>query len=129
MKPEEFCSYELSMRLKERGFNEECDYYYTDTKLLNRVTNRNDILSGKLCSAPIRQKARRWIRSEFGININVVMRILDFNESLDKIPVYRVYYILPTVDWKNCEMYDGRDFETYEVAEYKAMMFCLDKLI
>lgn len=68
MRPEEFCSYKLSMRLKARGFNEECDYYYTDNGLLSHVSNKNELLSGDLCSAPIYQKALRWLRRKYKIS-------------------------------------------------------------
>lgn len=39
METTDFCSYELSKRLKDCGFNEPCDHYYNGHGNLNRYAD------------------------------------------------------------------------------------------
>lgn len=78
METTDFCSYELSKRLKNCGFNEPCDHYYNghgnlnryaDTDRINRNTNGHHTPS---CSAPTLAHAQKWLREKKGIAINVI---------------------------------------------------------
>lgn len=77
METTDFCSYELSKRLKGCGFNEPCDHYYNghgnlnryaDTDRINRNTNGHHTPS---CSAPTLAHAQKWLREEKGIDVLV----------------------------------------------------------
>ena len=77
METTDFCSYELSKRLKDCGFNEPCDHYYNghgnlnryaDTDRINRNTNGHHTPS---CSAPTLAHAQKWLREKWGIDVLV----------------------------------------------------------
>ena len=68
METTDFCSYELSKRLKDCGFDEPCDHLYNchgnlnryaDTHRINRNTNGHHTPS---CSAPTLAHAQKWLR-------------------------------------------------------------------
>lgn len=76
METTDFCSYELSKRLKDCGFDKPCDHYYNghgnlnryaDTDRINRNTNGHHTPS---CSAPTLAHAQKWLR-EKGIAVSV----------------------------------------------------------
>ena len=73
METTDFCSYELSKRLKDCGFDEPCDHYwykvYTDSaKMEMRQASaddyNNDGWSVPHCSAPLLYHAQKWLREE-----------------------------------------------------------------
>ena len=77
METTDFCSYELSKRLKDCGFNEPCDHYYNghgnlnryaDTDRINRNTNGHHTPS---CSAPTLAHAQKWLRDKKKIDVLV----------------------------------------------------------
>jgi hypothetical protein len=66
----EFVSYDLSVKLKELGFNEPCLAYWDNHKLfiidrnserIQKNSNYKDIFEG-IISAPLFQQAFRWFR-------------------------------------------------------------------
>lgn len=77
METTDFCSYELSKRLKDCGFDEPCDHYYNghgnlnryaDTDRINRNTNGHHTPS---CSAPTLAHAQKWLREKKKIDVLV----------------------------------------------------------
>jgi len=72
----QFCSYEICLKLKELGFNEEClGYYSNEEKLIldfreNSTLNKPD-MHGKYCAAPLWQQAIYWFRTTHGFYINI----------------------------------------------------------
>ena len=77
METTDFCSYELSKRLKDCGFDKPCDHYYNghgnlnryaDTDRINRNTNGHHTPS---CSAPTLAHAQKWLREAKGIDVLV----------------------------------------------------------
>ena len=88
METTDFCSYELSKRLKDCGFDEPCDCYYTNgyandnpedisrvVKLNNgSVYNHNKVIGagGEHVSAVPLWQAQKWLREKKGIAINVI---------------------------------------------------------
>jgi hypothetical protein len=76
----EFIPYELALRMKELGFDEECIAYYQKSAVIgndnilpisftNMASDFNDYEYSKLgvpfYSAPTRQQAFRWFREEY----------------------------------------------------------------
>lgn len=75
METTDFCSYELSKRLKDCGFDEPCDHLYNchgnlnryaDTDRINRNTNGHHTPS---CSAPTLAHAQKWLREKWLLHI------------------------------------------------------------
>ena len=82
---DQFCSYKISLALKELGFNEECiGTYFPEFKLSDvgmdwNIKNLNDI-DDKYCSAPLYQQAIDWFIEKY----NLYLSIFPFyNESGD----------------------------------------------
>lgn len=89
MEQEDYCSYELALKLKACGFCEPCDHYYTngyanhdseDTSRVvrlhyDRTYNYNCVISadGECFSAPLLYHAQKWLREKKGIAINVIV--------------------------------------------------------
>ena len=75
---EQFCNYEISKKLKDLGFNEECFASYNlidkNFNLYDTYANWNisfNTLSSKYCSAPLWQQVIDWLREKQNIYINV----------------------------------------------------------
>lgn len=80
METTDYCDYKLSLALKDCGFDEPCDYYYTkedapeDAAWIVPTTDREDFNADSdcpfckpLCSAPTLAHAQKWLREKWGI--------------------------------------------------------------
>jgi hypothetical protein len=116
---EQFVPYELALKLKELGFDEECFSYYHNrhepswVKTLHRGdTSKNSVqnLYQSDCASPLFQQAFRWFRKKkFLIDVTS----LNSNE-------YEFY-----IQWSFAYSFLSDIYKTYEEAE----LACLDKLI
>jgi hypothetical protein len=66
----EFLTYELTLKLKEVGFNEPCMGYYDCERDLKLVPNKNKFLSCEY-AAPLYQEVFRWFREKHNMLANV----------------------------------------------------------
>ena len=82
----EFVSYDLSVKLKELGFNEPCLAYWDNHKLfiidrnserIQKNSNYKDIFEG-IISAPLYQQAFRWFREKYK-GVYEIIRKEDYN--------------------------------------------------
>lgn len=91
-------NFEQAKRLKEAGFNWECDYAYVEAGLVFMQYDNND---GRLNrnAAPTVALALKWFRDNIGVN----------------------YSLLPqknnTASFKLYDVTEWADFKTYEAAE------------
>ena len=77
---EDYCNYQLSMLLKEKGFNEPCeaDYFGPDsTSVSIGIPKYNEYLVNGRCCAPSLAQAMKWLRDEKGIYISLRPRIVE----------------------------------------------------
>ena len=105
----EFVPYELAVKLKELGFDEECLSYYFNKQL----SFGSKTSYGEVVEAPLYQQAFRWFREKYELYSTIMFRVSmeDNNEYWDwLIKGEEVVY---------------RHFKTYEEAE----LACLNKLI
>ena len=60
----QFCSYEIALKLKELGFNEWCLAYQNNTLIIydNEEFSKNSQFEGNTVAIPIWQQAERWFR-------------------------------------------------------------------
>lgn len=76
----DFCSYELSKRLKDCGFDEPCYFYYTrenapedhvwsTTSEEAPIDYNKSVYAG--CSMPTLAQAQKWLREVMGIDVLV----------------------------------------------------------
>jgi hypothetical protein len=78
---EQFCTYEISLKLKELGFNEECFCFYTDSKQLRynfildsenpKLIPNSKINVLNYCAAPLWQQVIDWFREKHNKIITV----------------------------------------------------------
>lgn len=94
---EDFVTYEIAVRLKEKGFSEKCLYHYIDNKLVsntcksdndnittedllmscNYLVSQFDIAGSNVVAsdAPTISQVLKWLREERGIFIHIDIRI------------------------------------------------------
>lgn len=82
METTDYCSYELSKKLKVCGFDEPCDHYYcafdneTDVRFWScSPQSQNGFVNPKgkvIVDAPTLAQAQKWLREKKGIAINVI---------------------------------------------------------
>jgi len=122
----EFVSYELSMELKELGFNEPCfGGYFTAYDRVNGnpitsvsicETKRQDMYHGQNCSAPLWQQAFRWFRDKHKLIATPVYVGGD----------YKLYDIIVHDDLSGEEIpEDPFVCKTYEDAEEECLKFLI----
>lgn len=135
---EVYCSKEVSILLKEKGFNEKCrgGYHYEFDDNDNPIVmleewtaqpyNNDFVDEGFLCSAPTHQMAIKWLREEKNILIYVYPVII--------LPVKDDY----TFHWRwdgkkkiHCAPHigDKHNYESYEEAVEAALKYALENLI
>ena len=127
----EFVPYELALKMKQLGFDEECIACYQKSAVIgndnilpisftNMASDFNDYEYSKLgvpfYSAPTWQQAFRWFREKYKIHHRV--DIQDLSENLYD------YEILEVLDGFN-DTYTGSSFKSYE----EAQTACLANLI
>lgn len=89
---EQFVSFEIALRLKEFGFDEECLMWYSkDGVQLINTPNNNTVKwlkSNELntCSAPLYQQVFDWLRKEYNLHCEISL-----SGDEDNRYTYRVY--------------------------------------
>jgi len=123
----EFVPYELAVKLKELGFDEECfGYYhvnvgYTKGYAFCYFDKPKRFKDGFDLLAPTFSQAFRWFREKnFYVSINTYHSV-----SLDKPFGLSIDYLHESGKWDYFDYRGESDFETYEEAE----LACLEKLI
>jgi hypothetical protein len=126
----EFVNYELSLRMKQLGFDEPCLKAYDKNGMLyhsHKTDKLFTVLNSNLstqCSAPLYQQAFRWFREKYGlytemhkkfdgIGVSIILSEYRYDHRQDK----EVEYHIPK--------YFGNIHKSYEEAE----LACLEKLI
>ncbi len=145
---EEFVTYEIALKLKEKGFDEECLAYYTSeyTLYTNKVVlcddkylevaeidyeeclrsynTRKDRLLRTIVDAPTIPQVLKWLRKK-----KIVVSILPagYNKETGLPGYYYVIYDVAEYFWKKHEY--PQSFETWEECELSAIEYVLDNLI
>lgn len=120
MTREDYCSFELSKLLKEKGFDEYCRCYYfsenNERYYANEVPRNNHKLDADL-ACPTHEMAMKWLR-EKDVDI-IIMPLFKLKEG--RIYCYEIHS-------DNTDVRFGQ-FETYEEAVEAALKYSLEKLI
>lgn len=76
-----FVPYELSVKLKEKGFNDDCFGYYSGDNPYGELPNKLNIIKCKQqesiddlagrCLAPIYQQITNWLRENYDLIVSV----------------------------------------------------------
>lgn len=128
---EDFVSFELAQKLKEKGFKEQCLAYYTkdsgfyyNTSYGSDVENafksfnsRPNHICGKRIDAPTISQVLKWLRHEKGIHVCIALG--EFSDWM---------YDVSRIDGNMlCKAED--DFKSYEQAALAGIEYVLDNLI
>lgn len=133
---ESYCSYEVAMLLKEKGFDELCENIYFDKGLMDfvpdmfddeRYVKNSDFLDSYLvdATAPTHQMAMAWLREIHHICITIYP---DKEKGFEAI----LYDIKSDVEitLQSFSVYGYHIFEnSYEKAVETALKYCLKNLI
>lgn len=128
MLTEDYCSYEVSKLLKEKGFDIPCKYAWhggikePDFHRHSRNFNGGDYkdLRTKWYSAPTHQMAMKWLRDVYNIHISVGKTFL-INDMDDKTYLVRVCTKKYHTSYNTWSEYHS----TYEEAVEAALKYCL----
>jgi hypothetical protein len=136
----DFVSYKIAVKLKEKGFKEEClarywcdkayferNSYNTDTESVFYCYNNDEEYNLFYIDAPTIEQVLKWLRN----NKKTMTSILPvaFNEKENKFNqyYYTIYYATEEFVF---EMHERPyTFETYEECALEAIEYAIDKLI
>lgn len=105
---EQFCTYEIALKLKELGFNEECLASYFEWPIPDRGTFELS-LRGTI-HAPFWQQAIDWFREKY--DLHIVVTVNPYSE-IDEVNGYKIYD-----GYKNMQCVSNQ--ETQSWSHYKA---------
>ena len=129
---EDYCSFEVSKLLKEKGFHELCHYNYHCGGFFYQHKEKDyngknyEKLDSEQYSAPTHQIALKWLRNK---NIHIEIRYVDNH--------YKYYINNLIADKENHKTYCGGTHyqqpsnisDTYEKSVEDAIKYCLTNLI
>ena len=83
----EFVPYELAVKLKELGFDEECLSYYFNKQL----SFGSKTAYGEVVEAPLYQQAFRWFREKYNLHFPIAVSDGFWFFERWRIGVYKTY--------------------------------------
>jgi hypothetical protein len=126
---DDYCSFEVSKLLKEKGFDIFCDYGYQDDKSLLR--RNGNLAQNGWYNRPTHALAIKWIRENFGVYIH-----------LESCPDSKWFYVIEDISEKGYIRNDGskrqmprmlslseKEFNSPEEAIEAALLYTLQNLI
>ena len=125
---EDFCSFEVSKLLKEKGFDELCIFKYNSEGVRMKAGVaidewQNSELDDDECSCPSQSMVMKWLREVHGIFIAINNDDLDFNWQCYDL-INRGSALDPKI---LSESYAG--YKTYEKTVEAALKYSLENLL
>lgn len=140
---EDFVTYEIAVKLKEKGFKDLCFAYYTNTNdlyfnyshkagakysdcYLSHNLMPKDSVSGKFVDAPTISQVLKWLRNEKCLHIEFVSAAYGYIFIVSKTPncggtdIYHGY---------NQGTNDDGAWDEYKECEFAGIKYVLDNLI
>lgn len=125
---EAYVSFEVAKLLKEKGFTEECEYFYDwykDSGFYHICSNGGTCNSEAYpdeYSMPTQQMAMAWCREVHKLHIGIVRGPCGYHITIETIPLGVVKYITREIT--------GTTYvESYEEAVEVALRYILENLI
>lgn len=127
---EDYCSPELSRKLKDKGFDAYCIMHYEPdgSQYMSDVPTNNSQLSsegGGCVSCPTYQLVLKWFRVVHGIHIEVTVHTDNSGYRYYKYTVFTKDYIPERKGW----CFTDHRYCTYEQATEKAIWCALEVFI
>lgn len=146
---EDYVSFEVAKLLKEKGFDEPCDFVYDGGKLEwihhkfiflgGKISTNSEFRDSEIISAPTIQMAMKWLREKHHIVIDVCLEdyITELDGSLTITYTYTIWHfnrhLLHTdkkdIRYTDATIDDGGEFESYEEACEAGIRYCLENWI
>ena len=128
---EDFCSFEISKLLKEKGFDEDCLMYYMENRkhIRDLVDEewpkrlRNSKAKEDVITVPTHQMALKWLREINNIHITISLA----SDCRYKYEVYKLHSNYPTELKLSEESEEYYLF--YQEATEAAIQYCLEHLL
>lgn len=115
----QFCSYEIALKLKKLGFDEKCFGMYGSEFefVVDESSWRYAQISKDVLQAPTYQQVIDWFRKNFNLSISIQYFLND-------------YYCYTINDMKNTKESNKlfTEFESYEEAREQAILKCIELL-
>ena len=84
----QFVTYEIALKLKELGFDEECFGYFAPLKKELTIWHNPEVTNqGEFILAPLWQQAIDWLREEHRIDIQILRNKPGYHEY--KVEIYK----------------------------------------
>ena len=132
---ENFVTFEIAKKLKDKGFKEECLCHYIGKDLFynieSPIANKqlwfshnkfDNIWHRDNYDAPTISQTLKWLREEKKIVISILPT--SFNKTTSLSNYYYVVYNIKEYFWDKYEY--SQSFETYEECELSAIEYVLD---
>lgn len=122
---EAYCSYEVSKLLKDKGFDEHCDYYYDQSSDEPQQLTLDEMYYSydEFIKAPTHQMAMAWLREKKYISI-----VIDDEIPLSYKYIIKKYSITELYKVEELKL-DSLPFVKYEDAVEAALKYTLKNLI
>lgn len=122
---ERICSYKLSKLLQEKGFDEECEKWYTYEDMIDEIndcigpqSNSDHYANDFECTAPTHQMACDWLRKVHHICITIFPNKEKGFEAI-------LYDLESDVEIYGCHIFENSYKEVIE----KALKYSLENLV
>ena len=127
---EEFVTYDIALKLKEKGFREKCLHHYNNNGILKENYSKcycsaNNIFTDNTVDAPTISQVLKWLRKEKKLYV-----FIDFCQHNINKELWWTYSVRDLKDDSTYILPDGcKKCRSYEGAALAGIEFVLDNLI
>lgn len=140
MEVENYVSFNIAQLLKEKGFDEPCDFVYDGDKLEwiyskfvfldGKISTNSEFYDSEIISAPTLQETIKWLRKVYHIEILITCGF----PSIDGVCQFKYFWHVVKVNLCDKRLEYPMDClervaDTFESACDSAIEFCLTNLI
>ena len=133
---EDYVSFEVAKLLREKGFNEECEYFYDEYKDENKYvicsngySTYNDDKHPTYYSRPTHQMAMKWLRNIHGIHIQAWCPVVDIDTEILGVKYNVVISNLKDYCLAFMTNIEDNDYDSYEEAVDAGLKYTLEHLL
>lgn len=125
---EDFVTYEIAKKLKEKGFREKCLHHYNNNDILKENYSKcycsaNNIFTDNTVDAPTISQALKWLREEKKLHI-----VMDITKAYPSCNI--LYWGFIVFDVLNGDIiYFEHNRDSYEQAAIAGIEYVLDNII
>lgn len=122
---EDYCSYEVSKLLKDKGFNDPFTHMFINKDNVKFDCSSTGVVPKETIACPTHQMAMKWLREVYDLHIIAY----PFKSGNDVNATHYCCQVFKTFNLLGCEKYTNETLTSYEQAVETALKYCLEKLI